>query len=573
MFQIGGIGDLGGSGSSGTSGTPPVITPTAISLDTTSVSFVGMMNAGMHVATITVTATGGAYTGPVTLGGTNASLFALSNGGIYPCNLLIGAANVPAGSYSISLTASPVTQPFTVAVTLTVPSFVPLADSVAADVYMDFVNGNYWGAAPSTWTFTRASVAYGDNAAGVWSQFASGVPVITNKGLVVNPVGTNLGLWCRDFTNAAWVKTNMTAALNQLGIDATANSATLLTATAANATVLQSITNASSSTVTSFFLKRVTGTGTVNITMNGGTTWTPVTLTTSFQRFQVPLATLANPSVGIQIVTSGDAAVADFAQCEVAVTTSGLPSTPILTTTAQVTRASDFPLVNCSPGSAITLFAAGTPIGGQIGTSVIGQISDGSNSNRLVIERAVTNARGVVVVGGTLTNMVIATAWTDVPGKIAASGTSGAFASCFNAGTVIAATPTGFPAGLSQVNFGGGFSGATSYWYITSIAAWLSHQASNAALQALTTVPGAATTITLSTTSVSFPNAVDANSFVATITVTMAGGGTYVGVLTLGGADAAKFALSNGGNYPCNLMVGASNIAAGTYAISLTANP
>ena len=82
-----------------------------------------------------------------------------------------------------------------------------------------------------------------------------------------------------------------------------------------------------------------------------------------------------------------------------------------------------------------------------------------------------------------------------------------------------------------------------------------------------------ATTISLSTTSVSFPTAMDANSFVATITVTVATG-TYTGTLVLGGADAAKFALSNGGVYPCNLMVGPANIPAsppGGYQINITA--
>ena len=129
----------------------------------------------------------------------------------------------------------------------------------------------------------------------------------------------------------------------------------------------------------------------------------------------------------------------------------------------------------------------GTPIGGQVGTPVIVAITDGTTSNRLMVERSTTNARGVVQIGGTATNMIIATAWTDVAGKIAGSGTSGAFAACFNAGTVVAATPTGYPAGLNIINIGGGALGANSYWYITSIAAWLNYRATNAALQALTT--------------------------------------------------------------------------------------
>ena len=89
---------------------------------------------------------------------------------------------------------------------------------------------------------------------------------------------------------------------------------------------------------------------------------------------------------------------------------------------------------------------------------------------------------------------------------------------------------------------------ANSFWYITSIAAWLNYRASNTALQSLT-AGMAATAITLSTTSVSVATSMDANSFVATITVT-ATGGTYAGVLTLGGADAANFALKTVGHIP-----------------------
>jgi ethanolamine utilization microcompartment shell protein EutS len=148
---------------------------------------------------------------------------------------------------------------------------------------------------------------------------------------------TNLALWNRDLTQAAWVSTNGTPLKNQTGIDGVANSASSFTATAGNATCLQSITSASAARVTSFFLKRLTGTGTVNITQDNGTTWTAVTLTSAWQRFQVT-ATAANPVIGIRVVTSGDAVALDFAQHETPAT---VASSPIATTTAAVTRQPD----------------------------------------------------------------------------------------------------------------------------------------------------------------------------------------------------------------------------------------
>jgi hypothetical protein len=461
------------------------------------------------------------------------------------------------------------------------PAFVPLADGVAADIYMDFVNKNYWGSSPTMWNFSRASVAWGDNQAGVWSQFANNVPVITNKGLVINPAGTNLALWCRDFTNAAWVKTGCTAALTATGIDGTANSASLITAGGTgvvNATVLQSITNASATTIAAFFLKRATGTGIINITTDGGTTWKPVTLTAAFTRQFVNQAAVTNPSIGIQIVTGGDAVVVDFAQCEaIAAVPTATPSPPVLTTTAPATRAGDIALIRGVAGSSVTLLATATPIASQFTMAGFLAISDTTTNNRFYLARAATVARVAEVIGGTATNLNGA-AWADVQGKLAATAASGALALSFNAGTVVTGAPVGYPAGLSQIA-PAIFAGASAWVYITSIAVWLNHQATNAALQALTTATTMVSTAIqiggqASNVSIHFPTTVDANSLVGPVTVTSNTGAPYAGVITIASTgDGPKFALDNSGNYPCNLLIGTTSIGAGSYSISLTATP
>ena len=84
---------------------PVVITPTAITLSATAVNFPTTANANAFVATIAVAATGGAYSGTLSLTGTDAAKFKLSNNGIYPCNLMVGAANIAAGTYNVSVTA------------------------------------------------------------------------------------------------------------------------------------------------------------------------------------------------------------------------------------------------------------------------------------------------------------------------------------------------------------------------------------------------------------------------------------------------------------------------------------
>jgi hypothetical protein len=156
-------------------------------------------------------------------------------------------------------------------------------------------------------------------------------------GLLVEGARTNVVLRNRDLTNAAWTKTNITAAKDQVGVDGEANSASSIEATAGNGTVLQSITLASSARFQSAYVKRLVGTGTIEMTMNGGSTWTAVTVTASWTRVSIPTATLANPNVGFRIVTSGDKIAVDFVQNE----NGAFASSPVATEASQVTRAAD----------------------------------------------------------------------------------------------------------------------------------------------------------------------------------------------------------------------------------------
>jgi hypothetical protein len=163
----------------------------------------------------------------------------------------------------------------------------------------------------------------------------------TQSGLLIEETRANVALYSRDLTNAAWSKTNITAALNMTGIDGVANSASRITASAANGTVLQSITLASSQRFQSSYLQRITGTGSVYMTMDGGTTWTDVTSQVgssgTWIRASIPAQTVTNPSVGFKLATSGDAIGVDFVQNE----GGAFATSVIYTTSASVTRAPD----------------------------------------------------------------------------------------------------------------------------------------------------------------------------------------------------------------------------------------
>lgn len=199
---------------------------------------------------------------------------------------------------------------------------------------------NFNGLAADKLTYTAPSAKYIMNSEGLLES-ASTIRCewsgSTKLGLRIEEARTNVCLWNRDLTNAAWTATNITAAKNQTGADGSANAASSITATAGNATILQSITLASSTRYQSAYVKRITGSGTINMTTDGGSTWNVITVTSAWTRVGFTQAAVTNPNVGFRIVTSGDAIAVDFVQNE----TGAFITSPIATTSGTATRAAD----------------------------------------------------------------------------------------------------------------------------------------------------------------------------------------------------------------------------------------
>lgn len=222
---------------------------------------------------------------------------------------------------------------------------IPFADlgNGQVDTTASVVGG--WPFSAPVASFSRASVAWTRKADGFWTQVGTGVArsyYLANgvyAGFLSEQAITNRCLWSRDFTNVAWTTSGITALKNQIGLDNVPSSCSLLTASSANGTILQSITNGLATRTFSIFIKRVTGNGAIAVTLDNGSTWTDVTsLISSDGFFQVSAAqALANPTVGIRISVSGDAIAVDMAQEE---TGSGC-TTPMPTTSSAVTRNTD----------------------------------------------------------------------------------------------------------------------------------------------------------------------------------------------------------------------------------------
>ena len=232
------------------------------------------------------------------------------------------------------------------------PPWLPRADGVPASVYIDAANQRYWAGSRradfSAWltalggTFTRASTATYTTSASLVATAASGALRFDHtsagvaKGILLEGARTNLCLQSATM-GTTWAASNVTVATDSTtSPDGTANADTL-TASAANGTLIQDLGVIASAVKTfSVYLKRLTGTGNIDLTLDGGSTWTTKTITSSWARYEIS-QTLADPDCGIRIVTSGDAVYAWGGQVEAAT----FASSYIPTTTATVTRAAD----------------------------------------------------------------------------------------------------------------------------------------------------------------------------------------------------------------------------------------
>lgn len=326
----------------------------------------------------------------------------------------------------------------------------------------DGTSGIYvWGAQINLGTVATPYVP--TTTAAVYAPAIDWLSGIGAYGLRSEAAATNLALRSRDLTQAAWTATNATTAKTATGIDGVANSASVVTATDANATVLQAITHASEERTLSIYLKRRTGTGTVETTIDGGSTWVARTLTTDWQRFTTT-ATLANPSVGIRIVTSGDAVDVDGVQVE----TGALATSPIFTFGATATRAADT-LVIPDTTPAFIGQAAGTLVADYVPTvassAMVASLNDATANERVLLSNdgvlTVTDGGAAQATpdGGTPT--------VSVRNRIGAAYAVDDFAVSLNGGAIVADTSGTLPA-TTRLTLGTGLNGSVTRIRVTN---------------------------------------------------------------------------------------------------------
>jgi len=325
--------------------------------------------------------------------------------------------------------------------------------------------------APSTssvgdFTVTRNTEARRFDSAGLVASVASGIPRLdyyTSGGvtgcpaLLVEPAATNLALHSRDLSNAVWSGTNVTRAKNAVGADGVASGATTLTATAASGTVLQALSHASQSRVFSAYVRRVTGTGAIQMTTNGGTNWTTVTISSLYTQVACSAQTVASGTVGFRMAVSGDVIEVDFTQGEVG----PVATSPIPTTAGTGSRSADVISVSGAVSGSIgqtegTIYVE-VDIRNMAKETYILEIDDGVNANRVLLRSLTDNKMRGSIVATTSSGTIGISSATFNAGiiKIAFAYKSGDFALSVNGATALTASGTfTFGASLNRVTLG-----------------------------------------------------------------------------------------------------------------------
>lgn len=231
---------------------------------------------------------------------------------------------------------------------------------------------------------------------------------------------------------------------DQTGIDNIANTATLLTSGAANQTMIQKISTAAASRSLSVYIKRSVGTGTIEITRDGGSTYTDVTSlinSSTWIRVSIKNTSVLDPEVGFRIVTSGDAIIVDYVQDEAG----AFVTSPILTTTTSVTRGADSLYYQTSGNFSDTTGAIAARVymddwasaSGSIGSATTGLFVTPINSGGQAQDGTNTVNADTGTPSGTVR---IAIGWTGSTLKIAVDGVlaaSGTYDGSFNLTTFI----------------------------------------------------------------------------------------------------------------------------------------
>lgn len=360
------------------------------------------------------------------------------------------------------------------------------------------LNFTTMSALDSRFTFTRSTTATYINSSGYVATMAAAATndptkarfdydptTLAARGLLIEGAATNLLNFSETFattggTNNNWADTNLTRTSTNNTSPRNDATALQITASAANGTIISSAAMGTSAARTlSVWLRRVTGTGNIQYTLDNGSTYTTQAITAVWVRYTFAVTTAAQ-HVGFRIVTSADAIEIWGVQLEAG----NGASSYIPTTTAQVTRALDSCIMSGTNFSSWFTATQGTLLTTWSGIGITSgryaTINDGSSSNQIwtgFSESAIYNGSFQATFG----------AATSTNGKAAIAYALNDAAWCTNGGTVSTDTAVTLPTGFNQITLGANpANGAQINTAIRNIK-FFPTRLSNAQLQVITT--------------------------------------------------------------------------------------
>jgi hypothetical protein len=201
----------------------------------------------------------------------------------------------------------------------------PLDLDFAAGRYA--LNSPYSSSFPAGWSFSRTGAGTALNSSGNVIQFATGVPRITNRGLLVEEARTNPLLWSQTFQNAYWTKSNLTATDNAVVAPDGTTTGSNLTTFSSFGQVLSSgvtITSGGSLTLSAFFKAGTASTVSLILFVSGSSFIEAVYNISTGVVTSGPTITGGNFSGAAASIS---AAGNGFYRCQLSVNTSGITST------------------------------------------------------------------------------------------------------------------------------------------------------------------------------------------------------------------------------------------------------
>jgi hypothetical protein len=346
-------------------------------------------------------------------------------------------------------------------------------------------------------TFTRASGGSYVGADGLIEYAATNEPRFTHNlvnrnslGLLIEESKENLLNHSQTFStsggaNNDWTFSNVTVnSTTEISPDGTRN-ALRITSSAANGSVISTSAISSSAQRTfSIFLRRVSGTGNIQYTLNNGSTWATQAITSTWNRYS--FTTTDNHRVGIRIATSGNSIEIWGAQLE----TGSAATSYIPTDITRITRSSDLCVINenviqkfFNPNVGTSYFEGSSFIAAA---RTLFRFDDGTSSTNTINSR--------ILSGNTYQTSVSSTSLTpsgtyvsSANLKLIQSYESENFASCVNGGAIVSTSSGTIPLNIRRLNLGyngsGGFLNGSISRYV-----YYSLRLPNNFLQSLTNI-------------------------------------------------------------------------------------